>query len=132
MSEISSIQTKFSPETIEGFIPKTLHNIVPNAARQTSQRLENNSYLDGEVDLQRAEVNLNNYYANTNFGSWIVRAGQSFAASAERLDNAMVQAIQNGSSIQDVCNIRVADLAYKASARAFEAAKEMSTFALDV
>ena len=44
----------------------------------------------------------------------------------------MVIAMQNGYSVQDVCNIRLAEQAYKASAFAFKVANEISTFELDV
>ena len=44
----------------------------------------------------------------------------------------MVIAMQNGYSVQDVCNIRLAEMAYKANAYVFDAISSMSTFELDV
>ena len=44
----------------------------------------------------------------------------------------MIVAMQNGYSVQDVCNIRLAEMAYKANAYVFDVANEISTFALDV
>ena len=52
--------------------------------------------------------------------------------SAQRVDNAMVIALHNGYSVQDVCNMRLAEMAYKANAYIFDAAAELSTFALKV
>ena len=131
MNELSSVNTSFYPELAPGYAPKTLQAVVGIKNDQYSQRLDANSYVD-ESDYQKAEVNLNNYYAQTKIENFMAKAGTDLIASAERLDNSMVQAINNGYSVQDVCNIRLADIAYKASARAFEAAEEMSTFALDV
>ena len=44
----------------------------------------------------------------------------------------MVIAMQNGYSVQDVCNIRIAEMAYKANAYVFDVASEISTFTLEV
>ena len=54
-------------------------------------------------------------------------AGTNLVQSAQVLDNAMVSALSNGYSVQSACNIRLAELAYKANARVFE-----STFELEV
>ena len=52
--------------------------------------------------------------------------------SSKKLDNSMIVAMQNGYSVQDVCNIRLAEMAYKASAFVFDTATEISTFEVDV
>ena len=40
---------------------------------------------------------------------------ENVVQSAKALDNAMVEAIQNGYSVQDACNIKLAEIAYKAN-----------------
>ena len=62
----------------------------------------------------------------------LVKSGQYLVEASKNLDNAMVIAMQNGYSIQDVCNIKLAEQAYKASAYVFKTAGEISTFELDV
>lgn len=131
MSEISSIDTSFYPELAPGYAPKTLQSVVAIGNDRYSERLSANSYAN-DNDYQKADVNLNNYYAQTKIENFIAKAGSDLVASAERLDNTMVIAIQNGYSVQDVCNIRLAEMAYKASANVFDIAEEISTFALDV
>ena len=44
----------------------------------------------------------------------------------------MVSAIQNGYGVNDACNIRLAEMAYRANAFVFEVANEISTFEVDV
>jgi hypothetical protein len=44
----------------------------------------------------------------------------------------MVSAIENGLGVNEACNIRLAEMAYKANAYMFKVASEMSTFMLEV
>ena len=62
----------------------------------------------------------------------LVKTGQNVIESAQALDNTMVIAMQNGYSVQDVCNIRLAEMAYKANAYVFDIASDISTFELKV
>ena len=128
MSEISSVNTSFYPELLEGFAPKTT---LPVPAVGTEPQGEASSFEGGYSEPQ-ADVDLSNYYNEVRPEDLLTKSGQYFVESANRLDNTMVIAMQNGYSVQDVCNIRLAEMAYKASAYVFDVAEEMSTFALDV
>ena len=44
----------------------------------------------------------------------------------------MVVAMQNGFSVQDVCNMKLAEIAYKANAYVFDIASDISTFELKI
>lgn len=128
MSEISSVNTSFYPELLEGFAPKTT---LPVPAVGTEPQGEASSFGGGYSEPQ-ADVDLSNYYNEVRPEDLLTKSGQYFVESANKLDNTMVIAMQNGYSVQDVCNIRLAEMAYKASAYVFDVAEEMSTFALDV
>ena len=49
-----------------------------------------------------------------------------------KVDLATFLSMQNGYSVQEVCNIRLAEMAYKANAYVFDIAREIPTFELDV
>ena len=70
MNELSSVNTSFYPELAPGYAPKTLQAVVGIKNDQYSQRLDANSYVD-ESDYQKAEVNLNNYYAQTKIENFM-------------------------------------------------------------
>ena len=129
MSEISSVNTSFYPELLEGFAPKTMLPVpaVDSETKSGTTYYGENSYSEAEQ-----EVDLSNYYNEVHPEDLLTKSGQYFIESAQKLDNSMVIAMQNGYSVQDVCNIRLAEMAYKASAHVFDVAEEMSTFALDV
>lgn len=130
MNEISSVNTSFYSELVEGFAPKTTL-AVP--AVQTEPQGENLSYAGGgNYSDSKSEVDLSNYYNDVRPEDLLTKSGQYFVESAQKLDNTMVIAMQNGYSVQDVCNIRLAEMAYKASAYVFDVAEDMTTFALDV
>ena len=130
MSEISSIDTSFYPGLVEGFAPKTL---LPVPAIESEQQSGAGGYSDGQnYSDTESNVDLSNYYNEVHPEDLLTKSGQYLVESANKLDNTMVIAIQNGYSVQDVCNIRLAEMAYKASAYVFDIAEEISTFALDV
>ena len=130
MSEISSVNTSFYSELVEGFAPKTTL-AVP--AIQTEQEGNASAYLGGgSYSEPQQEVDLSNYYNDVRPEDLLTKSGQYLVESAHRLDNTMVVAMQNGYSVQDVCNIRLAEMAYKASAYVFDVAENMSTFSVDV
>ena len=128
MSEISSVDTSFYSGLIEGFAPNTT---LPVPAVGTEPQGEASAFGGGYSEPQ-ADIDLSNYYNEVRPEDLLTKSGQYFVESANRLDNTMVIAMQNGYSVQDVCNIRLAEMAYKASAYVFDVAEEMSTFALDV
>ena len=131
MSEISSVNTSFYPELLEGFALKTT---LPVPAIEAKPQEETANYSNGGYrdENQNSDVDLSNYYNEVRPEDLLTKSGQYFVESANRLDNTMVIAMQNGYSVQDVCNIRLAEMAYKASAYVFDVAEELSTFALDV
>lgn len=130
MSEISSVNTSFYPELVEGFAPKTTL-AVP--AIEAEAREGTAAYSGGgRYSEPQPEVDLSNYYNEVRPEDLLTKSGQYLVQSAQNLDNTMVIAMQNGYSVQDVCNIRLAEMAYKASAYVFDVAEDLSTFALDV
>ena len=129
MSDISAVNTSFYPELLEGFAPKTT---LPVPAVGTEPQGEASAFGGGTYFEPQADIDLSNYYKEVRPEDLLTKSGQYFIESANRLDNTMVIAMQNGYSVQDVCNIRLAEMAYKASAYVFDVAEEISTFALDV
>lgn len=130
MSEISSIDTSFYPGLVEGFAPKTM---LPVPAINTDSQNETAGYYGGDSSSSSdSDVDLSNYYNEVRPEDLLTKSGHYLIESAQKVDNAMVIAMQNGYSVQDVCNIRLAEMAYKASAYVFDVAEEISTFALDV
>ena len=130
MSEISSIDTSFYSGLIEGFAPKTTLPVpaVDSEARDGAAAYSN----DGRYSDSQPEVDLSNYYNDVRPEDLLTKSGQYLVESANKLDNTMVIAMQNGYSVQDVCNIRLAEIAYKASAYVFDVAESMTTFSVDV
>ncbi|MBO5738694.1 hypothetical protein J6R97_05080 [bacterium] len=130
MTEITSINTSFYSELLEGFAPKST---LPVSAVQANPEESFLGYAGGK-DYAEADsvVDLSNYYNEVRPEDFLTKSGQYLVASSQKLDNTMVIAMQNGYSVQDVCNIRLAEMAYKASAYVFDVAEEMSTFVLDV
>lgn len=128
MSEISAINTSLYPELVELFSPKTTQ---PVPAVQTEQPSEESAYR-GSSGRSGSDVDLSNYYNEVRPEDLLTKAGQYFIESSQNLDNTMVIAMQNGYSVQDVCNIKLAETAYKASAYVFDVAENMSTFEVDV
>ena len=129
MSSISSIDTSFYPGLIEGFAPKTL---LPVPAVQAEEQSSAYGYAGNNSSNEEPEVDLSNYYDRVKPEDLLVKTGQNLIESAQVLDNSMVVAMQNGYSVQDVCNIRLAEMAYKANSYVFDVANEISTFTLDV
>lgn len=131
MSSISSIDTSFYPGLIEGFAPKTMMPVEPLGPESYN---EGQGYYSGDdySSGDNSEVDLSNYYSNIRPEDLLTQAGRNVSKSAQDLDNAMVSALQNGYSINDVCNIKNAEMAYKADAYIFKVANEISTFMLEV
>ena len=129
MDSISSLDTALYPGLIEGFAPKTTQP-VPAVNTQDPENAGDyygaNSYRNGD------EVDLSNYYNEVLPEDLLTKSGQYLVESSHKLDNTMITAMQNGYSVQDVCNIRLAEMAYKASAFVFDAVSEISTFEVDV
>ena len=130
MSSVSSIETSFYPGLIEGFSPKTTE---PVPAVKTEGQSDGRGYYSGDdYSSGSNNVDLSNYYDNIRPEDLLSQAGRNVVQSAQDLDNAMVSAIQNGYGVNDACNIRLAEMAYRANAFVFEVANEISTFEVDV
>ena len=131
MSSISSIDTSLYPGLIEGFAPKSLQP-VPAFNPEKDSSPEAFAYSGGQNDGNATDFDLSNYYSNIRPEDLLTQAGRNVSESAQDLDNAMVSAIQNGLGVNEACNIRLAEMAYKANAYMFKVASEMSTFMLEV
>ena len=129
MTSISDIDTSFYPGLIEGFAPTTTQ---PVQAVNTDESDEALAYAGGNSSNQENEVDLSDYYERIRPEDLLTKTGQNVVEAAQVLDNTMVVAMQNGYSVQDVCNIKLAEMAYKANAYVFEVANEISTFTIDV
>ena len=131
MTSISSIDTSFYPGLVEGFAPKTTLP-VPAVQKDDAGEQANTYYAGGGSAGDNSEVDLSNYYSNIRPEDLLSQVGDNVVQSAENLDNAMASAIRNGYGVNEACNIRMAEMAYKANAYMFKVASEMSTFMLDV
>lgn len=131
MSSVSSVETSFYPGLIEGFSPKTTE---PVPAVKTEEQSQGRGYYSGDDYSSggNSNVDLSNYYDNIQPEDLLSQAGRNVIRSAQDLDNAMVSALQNGYGVNDACNIRLAELAYRANAFVFEVANEITTFEVDV
>ncbi len=130
MESLSSIDTSFYSGLVEGFAPKTMLP-VPSIEAEAQENAAGYTGGGGNFDSE-ADVDLSNYYNDVRPEDLLTKSGQYLIESANKLDNTMVVAMQNGYSVQDVCNIRLAEIAYKASAYVFDVANEISTFELKI
>ena len=131
MEPMSTLDTSLYPGLIEGFAPKTTLP-VPAVQKDDTESSSAAYYPTSQQSRSAEELNLSDYYDRVKPEDLLAKAGQNFVESAQKLDNTMVIAMQNGYSVQDVCNIRLAEMAYKANALVFDAATEISTFEVDV
>ena len=111
MDSISSIDNSLYSGLIEGFAPKTTEP-VPAVSREETE--SSATYYGGNSYGSNQDIDLSNYYNEVRPEDLLVKSGQYFIESSQKLDNSMVVAMQNGYSVQDVCNIRLAEMAYKA------------------
>ena len=128
MEPLSSVNTSFYSELLEGFAPQStsaISAVQPETVSQNPTDYYGSSYAGSKVDLS-------NYYNEVKPEDILVKSGQYLIETSKNLDNTMVIAMQNGYSVQDVCNIKLAEQAYKAGAFVFKTANELSTFEIDV
>lgn len=131
MTSISAVDTSFYPGLVEGFAP---NSTMPVPAVEAEPQQDGADYYSGgeQTSQETDYVDLSNYYNEVRPEDLLTKAGQHLVESAQRVDNAMVVAMQNGYSVQDVCNIRLAEMAYKANAYVFDIASDISTFELRI
>ena len=96
MSDISAISSNLYPSFIDSVSPIYTGKESLNAVEPVKKNYEE----------EYPPVDLSGYYSTVE---------ENVVQSAKALDNAMVEAIQNGYSVQDVCNIKLAEIAYKAN-----------------
>ena len=122
MSSISSIDTSI------------YSGIIEDLSSYTPSRTALDSKTPAVPREDSSTVDLSNYYSNIRPEDLLANAGDNVAKSAEDLDNAMVSAIENGYSVNDAVNIRLAKNAYQANCTVFNAINDMqkSTFELIV
>lgn len=131
MTSISSVETSFYPGLIEGFSPKTTE-AVPAVQRDDASDNAAAYYQGGGSSGDNSEVDLSNYYSDIRPEDLLSQVGRNVSQSADALDNAMVSAVQNGLGVNEACNIKLAEMAYKANAYMFKTAAEISTFMLEI
>lgn len=130
MTSISAVDTSLYPGLVEGFAPKST---MPVPAVETEPQQDGADYYGGGYSSQDPDyVDLSNYYNEVRPEDLLTKAGQYLVESAQKVDNAMVVAMQNGFSVQDVCNMKLAEIAYKANAYVFDIAADISTFELKI
>lgn len=115
MSTISSIDTSIYSGLIESLSPTSGRNSSASAVVPTSS----------SSDIESAKVDLSNYYSNIESADLLTKLGENVAKSAEELDNAMVSALENGFTVQDACNIKAAQVAYKANCTVLQSTFEL-------
>lgn len=104
MDEISAISTSVYP-LIDSVSPLYTGRSSFDAVEPVKKNYEE----------ERSPVDLSGYYSDSEVSSLYEQVGQNVIQSAKTLDDVMVQALQNGYSVQDVCNIKLAEMAYKAN-----------------
>lgn len=120
MSSISQIDTSVYSGLIED-----LSSYIPSRAAIDNK-------IAPVAEEESHTVDLSNYYSNIRPDELITNAGGNVAQSLEALNNAMVTALENGVSVNDVVNIKLAKVAYQANSTVFNAINDMqsSTFEL--
>ena len=131
MTSISSIDTSFYPGLIEGFVPTTTQ-AIPAVQRDDAGENAAAYYSNGGSSGDNSDVDLSNYYSDIRPEDLLSLAGRNVVQSTEALDNAMVSAIQNGYGVNEACNLKMAEMAYRANAYVFDVASEISTFLLEI
>ncbi|MCM1002989.1 MAG: hypothetical protein NC408_01460 [Candidatus Gastranaerophilales bacterium] len=105
MSEISAINSSFYPSLIDSVSPLYTGKSSFDAVEPVQKNYEED----------RPPVDLSGYYNELESSGLIEQVGQNVIQSAKVLDNAMAAAIENGYSVQDAVNIKLAQTAYKAN-----------------
>ena len=71
-------------------------------------------------------VDLSGYYSNILSGDVLQTVSENVVQSSNDLTTAMVQALENGYTVQDACNIQMAKAAYEANCRVAKSTFELS------
>ena len=76
-------------------------------------------------DFEGSPVDLSNYYANLANQDLLNEVANNVTESASTLDSVMVQALENGMSVEDAVNINCAMQAYKANCKMLQSTIEL-------
>ena len=95
----------------------------------------NNARPQSFKPVEPVEYDFEDEYSNYDFSNYsppeehtgdpVVATGENVIQSAQNLENVMVAALENGLSVQDACNIKMAQMAYKASCAVFKTTFEL-------
>lgn len=99
-----------------------------NRATTSAKQMSDNSFVpkEQEYDYRADNVDLSNYYQNIRPEDLFSEVGNNVVQSAQSLDNAMVAALANGYTVNDVCNIKSAQAAYRANCTVFKSVIELA------
>lgn len=118
MNQISRLDNSIYPNLQLAFDASAGRNAPESATKQSYD----------SSDIAPANVDLSNYYNEVSPPSndLLTQSGQYVSESAKALDNAMMNALANGYTVQDACNIKCAEFAYKANCNVFKTTFEVS------
>lgn len=116
MTSISSVDTSIYSGLIESTSTSSGRNASVVAKEPTFK----------SSDVENSVVDLSSYYSNIASMNLYSEMGDNVAKSAQDLDNAMVSALANGYSVQDACNVKMAEVAYKANCNVLSSTIELA------
>ncbi len=102
--------------------------IYENRAVSTQKQVSDTSFVpkENEYDYRAKDIDLSNYYATVRPEDLVSTVGNNVVQSANNLDNAMINALANGYTVNDVCNMKSAQAAYRANCTVFKSVLELS------
>ena len=116
MSSISSIDSSIYSSLID--------NISLPSSRQPIAGVRT-STAESRPAVSEEPIDLSNYYSDLASRDLLTEVAQNVAESANALDSAMVQALENGMSVQDACNVNAAFHAYQANCAVLKSTFEL-------
>ena len=123
MSSVNAIDTSQYTTPISNlYSTESLVAAVDRAAYETAQT-ENVAAAEEEAP----SVDFRNYYSNVRPSELNSDVSTNFTKAAQDLDNAVINAVKNGMSLEDAVKIQAAKAAYTANASMLK-----STFELDI
>lgn len=114
MSSISSINTSDYSMLLDSL----------SATRNYSQT--NSGAKSVATEDLNSGIDLSNYYQNLASGDLLQTVAENVVKSSNDLNNAMVNALENGYTVQDAVNIQEAKVAYEANCRAAKSTFEIA------
>jgi len=121
MTVANSIDTSVFSQLIDslGTFPArdSLYRTVEPVQTETGKGSSGGSYQD---------VDLSSYYSDIENSDLLTLVGENVKQASEALENAMMSALENGMSVEDVCNLKSCMAAYKASCYVAKSTFELS------